>query len=317
LIFLIASFYSGLYDNGYKQSRLNRATLSSILILLAVYSLLPETLRFSRGILVGGSLMAFVFMSITRLIMVKARVIESAEEEDENRQTIIVGTQDEYKEVTQLMESAGMNERILGRMEVKKGLTVDTIGNIDGLQQILNMYSIKEIILCAGELSFRKVIDITEATPARVRIKLHGVGTNSIVGSTSKNISGEFVAEERSIRLGTPVGKRNKSLADFMLTLGFIITFPVHIFGQKKPFRFYANAWKVLVQKRSWVGYSASPVNLPMIKPGILSTTGIPSSLNILPTETLHKEDLWYSKDYTVWQDIKLVWKGYRYLGEA
>jgi O-antigen biosynthesis protein len=316
LIFLAASFYSGLYDNGYKQSRLNKATLSSILILLAGYSLLPEELRFSRGILVFGSLAAFIFMSIIRNILVKARVIESAEEEDENRQTIIVGTVDEYNEVTNLMDKAGMNERILGRMEVKPGLTVNTIGNIDGLQQILNMYSIKEIILCAGHLSFKKVIDITEATPHRVRIKLHGSGTNSIVGSTSKNVSGEFVAEETSVKLSTPVGKRNKGLADFLMTMGFIVTLPVHIIAQKKRAGFIRNLWRVSTGNASWVGYANSGVSLPPLKEGVISTTGVPKHLNILPEESLRKEDLWYVKDYSLWEDMKLVWKGYRYLGE-
>jgi lipopolysaccharide/colanic/teichoic acid biosynthesis glycosyltransferase len=42
----------------------------------------------------------------------------------------------------------------------------------------------------------------------------------------------------------------------------------------------------------------------------------VPKHLNILPEESLRKEDLWYVKDYSLWEDMKLVWKGYRYLGE-
>ena len=64
LIFLIASYYSGLYDNGFKQKRLNHSTIIAFALLLSGYALLPEHLRFSRGILVFGSLLAFILMTL-------------------------------------------------------------------------------------------------------------------------------------------------------------------------------------------------------------------------------------------------------------
>src|SRR5690606_13995428 len=60
-LFLLTSWLTGLYDGYYKQSRLNKSTLVSILVILSLYSLLPESLRFSRGILLFGSLTAYGF----------------------------------------------------------------------------------------------------------------------------------------------------------------------------------------------------------------------------------------------------------------
>ena len=71
ILFLITSYFAGLYDKGYMQSRLNKSTLAAILVILSVYSLLPESLRFSRGILLFGSLMAFLLMTLVRHLLLK------------------------------------------------------------------------------------------------------------------------------------------------------------------------------------------------------------------------------------------------------
>jgi hypothetical protein len=55
---------------------------------------------------------------------------------------------------------------------------------------------------------------------------------------------------------------------------------------------------------------------LPQIKKGVLTTTGLPSVLNTLPRETLKAADKWYAVDYEVWADIRIIWRGYKYLGE-
>ena len=78
VLFIVASYFAGLYDNGYRQSRLNKSTVTAILVMLAVYSLLPESLRFSRGILLFGSLLAFVLMTIVRWLLLKWNIIEAA-----------------------------------------------------------------------------------------------------------------------------------------------------------------------------------------------------------------------------------------------
>ena len=140
IVFLIASYYSGLYDNGFKQKRLNNSTIIAFAILLSVYALLPESIRFSRGILVFGSLLAFVLMKIIRGRLVKWKVIERDEESDEHRQTFIVGTEKEFKEVKIIMQNAGMGERVLGRIEITGGAT-SAIGKIEDISRLLTLRS--------------------------------------------------------------------------------------------------------------------------------------------------------------------------------
>ena len=313
LLFLVASYYSGLYDNGFKQKRLNHSTIIAFALLLSVYALLPESLRFSRGILVVGSLVAFILMTLIRGRLIKWKVIERDEKSDEHRQTFIIGTEKEFEEVNTIMQNAGMEERVLGRVEVNVGKTNAT-GNIEDLKQLLTTYSIKEVIFCEGELSFKKIIDMMKI-PKHVRIKFHAAAASGIIGSNSKKISGKFISADKKIKLSLPVSKRNKNFIDVVISICFIITFPVHLLLKKKPQHFFRNIFDILLLNKTWVGYALPDKQLPKIKEGVLTTTGIPAFLNTLPAQSLMASDKWYAADYDVWEDVKIIWRGYRFLG--
>jgi hypothetical protein len=100
-----------------------------------------------------------------------------------------------------------------------------------------------------------------------------------------------------------------------LISISFIITFPLHLVLQKKPGMFFKNVFDILVLKKTWVGYAFPQNELPKIKHGVLTTTGLPSSLNTLPHESLIVSDKWYATDYDVWQDVKIIRRGYKFLG--
>ena len=314
LVFLSTSYYSGLYDNGYKQSRLNRSTLTALIVLLSGYALLPESIRFSRGILVFGTLLAFILITVLRWLLLKWKVIESADEDDEHRQTIIVGTESEFAEANELMQKAGMEERVLGRVEVN-GAEKNAIGNLNQLNPLIKMYPIREVVLCEGKLTFGMLIEILKSIPPHIRIKFHAAGSRSIIGSDSKDISGKIVTANRTMKLSMSINIRNKRFMGELIALVFLITFPIHLIFQKRRSQFFKNVVAVLFMHKEWVGYASEGNDLPKLKAGILTTTGLPSSLNSLRLESLEATDQWYASDYNVMQDVRIVWKGYKYLG--
>ena len=312
LLFLIASYYSGLYDNGFKQKRLNHSTIIAFALLLSVYALLPESIRFSRGILVFGSLLAFVLMTMIRWWLVKWNVIEGDEKSDEHRQTLIVGTQKEFEEVNTIMQNAGMEERVLGRIDVN-GNKTNAIGKIEDINRLLTTYSIKELIFCEGELSFKKIIGLMKIS-RKVRIKFYAFNATGIIGSNSKKISGKFISSDKKIMLSLPISRRNKNFLDAVVSICFIITFPIHLVTQKKPQQFFKNVFDTLLLNKTWVGYASLNTTLPKIKRGVLTTTGLPTTLNTLPAESLVASDKWYATDYDVWEDVKMILRSYKFL---
>jgi GT2 family glycosyltransferase len=313
-IFLIISYYSGLYDKGFKQSQLNRATIIASLVLLSGYALLPEELRFSRGILVFGILTAFILMTILRRLFIRWKLLYAVDETAERRQTVVVASESDFLLIRELMQKAGMQERVWGRISNSNAILPNTLSNIEQLPDLVKTYPVKEIIFCEDGLTFKEIITTIELLPQTTRNKFHASGSNSIVGSDSKDISGDYVAQQKKYIIGTPLNKRNKRVTDMLISIFFIITFPVHLVLQKKAAVFFKNVFSVLVRKSTWIGYATTFPALPKLKKGVLTSTGLPLPLNTLPGESLQIADEWYASSYSITEDIKKITRGYKYL---
>jgi O-antigen biosynthesis protein len=314
IMFLIVSYYTGLYDKGYKQQQLNRSTIIAALVLLSCYALLPEEIRFSRGILVFGIVLAFLVMSLLRHLFIKWNLLNKVEEDEEHRQTIVVASEKDFSSVTGLMQKAGMPERVLGRVNNSVTEAGTALGSMQQLNHLITMYPVKEIIFCEDGLSFKDIIATVEQLPAGVRNKFHASGSSSIIGSDNKDVSGNYVTVNNKYTITNPVNKRNKALLDVTVAVIFLITFPIHFLMQKKILQFFKNIFWVLLGKKTWVGYAAPENKLPLIKTGVLTSTTLPAALNDLPAESLHLSDEWYATSYSASTDIKKILRGYKYL---
>ena len=313
-LFLITAFYSGLYDKGYKQSQLVRSTTIAALVLLSVYALLPESIRFSRGILVTGIALAFLLMNLMRWLFIKLNYLETNNEYEERRQTIVVANEKDFLIIADMLDKAGMTERVLGRVGSGFSKTGFALGNINNLPELVKKYQVKEIIFCENGLSFKEIIDCICTLPVIVRSKFHASGSSSIIGSNSKNTSGGFIANTTKYKIGIPLLRRNKRLLDIILSVLFLLALPIIIFIKKGVAAFYKNVFSVLSGKKTWIGYAAETNDLPKLKSAVITTTTLPAAMNDLPVESLQRSDVWYASGYTVLTDIKKIGKGFKYL---
>lgn len=315
IVYLIVAYYAGLYDKLYKQYNLIRSTLIATLALLAAYALLPERFRFSRGVVLFGAILAFVLISIVRWLLIKNHVLQKEDDKGEDPRTVIVGTESEYTHATELMLHAGLHEKILGRVAVNEN-EAGALGywrKLNILQRVINF---KEIIFCEGALSFKDIIGTVQSLPRTIRVKFHAGGSHSIVGSDSKDTSGEAVSKEHGYKIANPYNRRIKRLIDFITTLLFLISFPFHFAFVKQPTRFFANCFNVLFARRTWVGYVTNDSSLPKLRKAIIGCNGMPQDMTQqLPAESLLMVDYWYARDYEPGQDLRLIWKNYKKLG--
>ena len=313
-LFLATAFYSGLYDKGYKQLQLVRSTTIAALVLLSVYALLPESLRFSRGILVIGILVAFILMNLMRLLFIKLHYLETSSEDEERRQTIVVAAEKDFLIIAEMLGKAGMTERVLGRVGFNAAGSTATLGTIQQLPELVKKYQVKEIIFCENGLSFKEIIGCINGLPVAVRNKFHASGSNSIVGSDSKNTAGGFIDNRIKYSIEIPLQRRNKRLLDIIVSILFILAIPVIIFIKKRVAAFYKNVFLVLAAEKTWVGYAAAKNDLPKLKPAVITSTTLPAALNDLPVESLQKSDAWYASGYTMTTDLKKIGRGFKYL---
>lgn len=313
--YLVIAYYAGLYDRYYKRPRLIRSALIATIVLLAGYAMLPEQYRFSRAIVLLGSLLSFVLIGSSRWVLVATGILNSRRERYEELNTVIVGSAEEYENALHVMKEAGYAERVIGRGSVSEN---DTAGMIywKKLKQLYKNIGFREIIFCIGDISLKEIIDIIPQLPRSVKIKFHSNKSQGIVGSDSKDSSGEALSKENGFALSDPYHRRMKRLIDIAVSALSLITFPIHLFLVKRPFQFFANCVSVLIAKKTWIGYATGAKPFPPLRPGILDCNGIPlSSNNKLPEESLKKMNYWYAHDYQGLNDLRLLWRKYKQLG--
>ncbi|MBL7707825.1 MAG: glycosyltransferase [Chitinophagaceae bacterium] len=315
VFYLITAYYAGLYDRWYKWTGLVRSTVMATIVLLAAYALLPEQYRFSRGIILFGAMLAFLLISSLRWVLIQTKVLTSNKEKEEHATTVIAGSPEEYLQAVQLMKEAGLQERILGRIAVddnKEG----AIGQVNELNKLLSVIPFREIIFCQGQLSYASSIAIVKTLPGFLKIKFHAAGSRSIVGSESKDTSGEALSTENGFKLAEPGNRRIKRLADIIISFLSLASFPVHLLLVKKPVSFFANCLAVLTARKTWVGYIKNEQKLPALRKAVMTCNGFPAvQPQQLPDESLYKLDYWYARDYEPIYDLKLLWRRYRHLG--
>ncbi len=315
-VYLLAAWYAGLYDRWYKKSELIGSTIIATVVMLAVYALLPEQYRFSRGIILFGAILAFILIGILRWVLVRGGVISSGNEKKDHANTLVVGSAEEYKKALQLMEDAGMKEKVLGRIAVTEN-DQEAIGYWSRLDITYQSVPFNEIIFCEGSLSFKNIIGCVQQINEKVKIKIHAADSQSIVGSDSKDTAGESLSKENGYRLANPYNRRLKRLIDVCIALAGLVSFPIQLVAIRKPVSFFGNCVAVLIGSKTWIGYAAFENNLPPLRKAVIACNGIPVSIKQeLPKESLQMVDYWYARDYEPSTDLKLVWKIYHRLGD-
>lgn len=315
VFYLITAYYAGLYDRWYKRSELVRSSVIAGIVLLAAYSLLPEQFRFSRAIILFGALLAFILIASLRWVLVKARVLSSNKEKGEKYNTVIAASPSEFELTRQLLKEAGLQQRILGRLSVNVD-EENAVGLLSKVQSVSASVPFREIIYCQGALSYAAIIESIQQLPKKINVKIHSAGSSSIVGSDSKDSSGESVSKENGYKLADPYNRRLKRLADVAISFFCISTFPFHLFFVKRPLSFFANCVKVLFAKKTWIGYTGDQNNLPPLPPAVIACNGVAlTTKQPLPQESLYMMDYWYARDYEPLTDLKLIWRVYKNLG--
>jgi GT2 family glycosyltransferase len=313
LIFIVVSYYAGLYDRQQKKRRVVNSTIVSVFIVLSLYSLLPERFRFSRGIILLGSFFSFVLLSLNRLLLRKWGLIE--EEEEEKLGTVVVGTKKEFEEVASLMQSVEKEQRVLGRISIHED-SDPHLATLANLNQFVHDVPVREIIFCQGELSFGEIISHSALTGNDIRMRIHACGSASIVGSDSSRSAGTTLSAELLYAIDGPSSRRFKRLLDIGVASILFMGLPIHLFYIRNPAKLYRNIFLVWAGKRSWVGYSShQQKGLPSIRAGVIGTNGLPVQPQTQMEEGLVMLDQLYAREYSLNRDFSLITKGYKWLG--
>lgn len=312
VLYLIVAYYAGLYDKYYRTSNLIRSTSIATLVLLAIYALLPEHLRFSRAIVVFGAMLAFVLITLVRMFLIRTGLLFEPSEKILQPYILIAGSNKEYEKIKTILEEKNMADKIVGRIGVN-GNGENFISGLDKLNESIRSLNAREVVFCSEKLSYSQMIEQVQILK---EAKARFFSGSTIIGSDDPSSRGEIVSAETEYRIGRATNRRMKRLIDVSFSIFSILLFPLHFLFVKKPLQFFSNCFTVLSGSKTWVGYLTSSPSLPKLRKGILAPNGqVQSIQQDLPGDSLWLIDHWYAKDYDPFQDLKLILKNYRHLG--
>lgn len=312
LLFVFAAAFIGLYDRVYKTSKTIVAIAFAVISTLAVYSLLPEGLRFSRGVILWGSVLGSAFLLLLRQLLLMRKKEFFGQEAVSNGQAVVAGTAAEYAEVAALMANAITDQTLVGRIAPDKD-EHPALGQLSHLTFLQKQIQINELVFCVGKLTLPEIIlQMQKLRGTGMRFLFHFPGSGSIVGSETMAAGSKTVAAFITYRITQPYQQRMKRLADVFLSFIFLLTAPIHLIIHPKGTQLLRNAVAVLTGRQTWVGYAAACTQLPEIKKGVITHLG---ARPVFDEGVLEKADRLYAKEYDWWMDMVLVFKHYSGLG--
>lgn len=318
LVWLFSVYLSGGYDKPISLFRIFRGLFGGTVAILVIYSLLDESMRFSRAIILLGALWGYISMTGLRLIFNFMGFKGFRIGDVKNKRYLVVGDKEEAERVAKLLTTIETQPAFIGLVSVNPDHDESFTGSIGQLNEIATIYKVNEVIFCARNLPSSQIIDtMSNLKMPEIEFKIAPPESLSLIGSNSINTAGDlYTMEINSIAKYT--NRRNKRFFDVSLSLLMIPVLPFLIFLVKKPFGLIRNILSVLVAGRTWVGYcktaSAKTDRLPEIRPGVLNPSNT-LSINNLKDETLDRLNLLYARDYKIKTDLEIIFKGYRNLG--
>jgi hypothetical protein len=333
VIWLITIYFSGGYDSPVRISKIVRGIVTGTLIILVIYALLPESLRFSRALILLGSVWAIISITGLRLLLNLFPVTLFSLDSGSLKRLLIAGSASESKRILSLLNLTGTRINFIGFADEEKHIPSEAdadfrqyhLGSISRLADLTEVYRADEVIFCAADIPSQTIIAcMSQITGRDVEFKIAPPESMYIIGSHSINNPGElYVVDVNAI--SRPVNRRNKRVLDVAASLLFILASPLLIFFQRHPAGFISNILSVITGKKTWVGYSSGQPaqnaatqrvpSLPQIRPSVFSTSDIIES-HISDISNSAKLDQLYAKDYHVNNDMRIILKNWRALGK-
>ncbi|MBL0126500.1 MAG: glycosyltransferase [Flavobacteriales bacterium] len=252
--------------------------------------------------------------SATRVLLHLLRVRSFSLRMLDRKRVLSIGSSEENKHALALLWQTHFG---LGRQKQMSTTDAGSAGAVELIRKKIRKHDIDEVVFCAKDLAWGRIIELIEQLRnTEVMFKIAQPGREFIIGPNSiESIQDLDIMELHSVN--SAAGRRTKRLMDVTTASVLLLAIPITVWFVHDRGGFIRNAWDVLRGRKSWVGYHQGPeraLKLPGIKPGIIDP--------LLSMENVR--DAWavranaaYAKDYSAWNDVVLLVKGFRSLGHA
>jgi GT2 family glycosyltransferase len=206
-IWIIAIAAFGGYKRPAKISRLISGTICGTAIILVVYALLPNDIRFSRALILFGGFSASIFLPLFRYLLLIAGFEIILNPFSKYKRTIIASNEVEYSYIANQLTESSDKYNVIGRVTIKTNdFGYDTLGDVQQIKEIVKFNKIDTVIFSSRELNASQIIhSMMLLSDENLEIIIAPTDGKYFIGGNSKLQSGDFIS------IGLPRLKRKKT----------------------------------------------------------------------------------------------------------
>jgi len=317
LIWILSVFLIGGYEKPVNLWKLFQGIAIGTLIILVIYALLPESFRFSRALILLGALWSVISMVLIRLLLHLTK-LKGFKIGSKSLRIAIIGSKSESERISLLLNQFSKNPEFMGfiNCDDKGNIDNNSLGHFEQLKEIIDIYKLNELIFCAKDLPYDKIIDkMSELHSFDINFKIVPPESIFIVGSNSIESPDSFWAININ-SISKIANLRKKYALDIVLAIFFLLLSPLLTAFVKNKIAFFSNIFDVFSFKKTWVSYNSSLNNqkLPKIRNGILSPDNLFKNIKFTP-ELIEKINLMYARNYKLRNDLAIILKNISKLG--
>jgi len=314
LFWLGGVYVSGGYSDPFKINKTARGIIFGSFLLLSVYALLPESMRFSRALILLGAVWALLITVAIRIVFHFLKFKHFDTTASQQSQVLIVGSLNECNRVKQILINYPSRFKLLGFIKPNHSVAHgDWIGSIENLPLLIELYKANEIIFCAADVSSTEIMSIMgNADKTRAKYKIMPEKGAYIIGSNSKNTTGEFYSVDITFALSNPETRQKKRWIDIITCLTIIMILPFLVFKPKFLSQVIQHWVSCLTGKQTWVGYNKQVdiSNLPELQPSVFCV-GQSVYNSVSDPQLLQNLNFMYASSYRWQNDVDILAKAF------
>ncbi len=316
LLWLLSVLFNGGYKKPYSRNLVNRGIVIGAVLVLTVYALLPETMRFSRAVVVMGAMWTLIAVNFFRYICERLS-IDGFSKQNSSKRIAIVGAPDELERVLRLVQSMNTQHEFVGLVTIDDAIFDNklSIGNVSNLDELVTIYHVGEVVFCGRDMTSEQIIDwMSRLQNQQVDFKIAPADTLLLIGGSSI-FTPENLYSVPVNMLGSKSNLRKKRCFDIVSSIFLLLFLIIDVWFVKDKGGFVGNIYDVITGRKTWVGISKRlAIGSDWLQNGVLHPSDVYRNNDF--SDEIHNqvEDI-YIRDYSVGGDMTIMAKSFRLLG--
>ncbi|MBR4136565.1 MAG: glycosyltransferase [Bacteroidales bacterium] len=318
LIWLMAVLLCKGYRRPVQMSSLNKGILTGTVLILLVYALLPETLRFSRAVTLFGAMWTAISMNLIRYLLRRFLSKSGSTSPQDSRRVLVVGEGEEASRVLGLVRMMDARCSFAGIATLCSDAlkSAPVVGTIDHLPELLSLYRVNEVIFCAKDVTSEQIIDwMSRLQDAQIEFRIAPEDSHFVIGSNSIFTPDSlYTIPVRS--LAQKSVRRGKRTFNIVASLVLLLFLWLDVWFVRQKGQFVRNLFAVLSDRKSWVSCRHYEQYGDLLRPGVLHPTDAFRGQTFSEDMERVADEL-YFRDYQPKVDLTTMWNSFSQLGRA